>query len=172
MIYQNDQMSLIKCEDIARGIEMVGDVEVHDWISLSDKSKDFLVSMFEVYDNMELKVTYMCFMCGMTGKRCEDCHYLCTSDIPNLPEGYAIEISFGCENGVKVNLFFKKVYECKSLVWRCWMSKSGYDIVRIFKQKFFPKLFRFMKELSNEVYTIHEEMSHFGCRLENDNSEY
>ena len=54
MIYQNDQMSLIKCEDITRGIEMVGDVEVHDWISLSDRSKDFLVSMFEAYDNMEL----------------------------------------------------------------------------------------------------------------------
>ena len=30
MIYQNDQMSLIKCEDIARGYKMVGDVEVHD----------------------------------------------------------------------------------------------------------------------------------------------
>ena len=50
-------MSLIKCEDIARVIEMVGEVvEVHDWISLSDRSKDFLVSMFEAYDNMELKV--------------------------------------------------------------------------------------------------------------------
>ena len=48
MVYQNDQMSLIKCEDIARGIEMVGEVvEAHDWISLSDRSKDFLVSMFE-----------------------------------------------------------------------------------------------------------------------------
>ena len=53
-------MSLIKCEDIARGIEMVGEVvEVHDWISLSDRSKDFLVSMFKAYSNMELKVTYM-----------------------------------------------------------------------------------------------------------------
>ena len=30
-----------------RDIEMVGDVVVHDWISLSDRSKDFLVSMFE-----------------------------------------------------------------------------------------------------------------------------
>ena len=78
MIYRNDQMSLIKCEDIARAIEMVGGaVEVHDWISLSDRSKDFLVSVFKAYSNMELKVTYMCFGCGMTGKRCEDCHYLC-----------------------------------------------------------------------------------------------
>ena len=77
MIYQNDQMSLIQCGDIVRGIEMVGDVVVHDWISLSDRSKDLLVSMFEAYSNMELKVTYMCFMCGMTGKRCENCHYLC-----------------------------------------------------------------------------------------------
>ena len=41
-------MSLIQCEDIARAIEMVGEVvEVHDWISLSDRSKDFLVFMFE-----------------------------------------------------------------------------------------------------------------------------
>ena len=39
-------MSLIQCGDIARGIEMVGDLEVHDWISLSDRLKDFLVSMF------------------------------------------------------------------------------------------------------------------------------
>ena len=46
------------------------------------------------------------------------------------------------------------------------MSKSGYGIVRIFKQKLFPKLFRFIKELSNEVYTIHEEMFYFACRLE------
>ena len=38
---------------------------------------------------------------------------------------------------MKVKLFLKRVYECKSLVWRCWMNKSGYDIVRIFKQKFF-----------------------------------
>ena len=92
MIYQNDQMSGIKCEDIARGIEMVGEVvEVHDWSSLSDRSKDFLVSMFKAYSNMELKVTYMCFECDMTG---EDCHYLCISDVPDLPEGYAIEISF------------------------------------------------------------------------------
>ena len=44
MIYRNDQMSLIQCGDIVRGIEMVGDVVVHDWISLSDRSKDFLVS--------------------------------------------------------------------------------------------------------------------------------
>ena len=43
MICQNDQMNLIKCEDIARAIEMVEEVvEVHDWISLSDTSKDFL----------------------------------------------------------------------------------------------------------------------------------
>ena len=67
---------------------------------------------------------------------------------------------------MKVNLFFKKVYERKSLVWRCWMRKSSYGIVRIFKQKFFPKLFRFIKELSNEVYMIHEEMFYFTCRLE------
>ena len=168
MIYRNDQMSLIKCEDIVRAIEMVGEVvEVHDWISLSDRSKDFLVSMFKAYSNMELKVTYMCFGCGMTGKRCENCHYLCISDVPDYID-YAIEISFCYEDGVKVNLFFKKVYECKrkSLVWRCWMRKSGYGIVRIFKQKFFPKLFRFIKELLNEVYMIHEEMFHFSCRLE------
>ena len=44
-------------------------------------------------------------------------------------------------------------------------EQSGYGIVRIFKQKFFSKLFRFIKELSNEVYTIHEEMFYFGCRL-------
>ena len=94
---------------MARGIEMVGEVvEIHDWISLSDRSNDFLVSMFEAYDNMELKVTHMCFMCGMTGKRCEDCHYLCTSDVPDLPEGYSIEISFHCEDGVKVNLFLRR----------------------------------------------------------------
>ena len=161
MIYRNDQMSLIF-------------FLVHDWISLSDRSKDFLVSMFEAYSNMELKITYMCFGCGMTGKRCENCHYLCILDVPDRPEGYAIEISFCCEDGVKVltyepiNLFFKKVYERKrkSLVWRCWMRKSGYGIVRIFKQKFFPKLFRFIKELSNEVHMIHEEMFHFSCRLE------
>ena len=43
MIYRNNQMSLIKCEDIVRGIEMVGEVvEVHDWISLSDRSKDYV----------------------------------------------------------------------------------------------------------------------------------
>ena len=147
MVYQNNEMGLIKCEGIARAIEMVGDVEVHDWISLSDRSKDFLVSMFEAYSNMELKVIYMCFGCGMTGKT-------------------AIEISFCCEDGVKVNLFFKKVYEHKLLVWRCWMRKCGYGIVRIFKQKFFPKLFRFIKELLNEVYMIHEEMFFFACRLE------
>ena len=164
MVYQNDQMSLINCEDIARAIEMVGEVvEVHDWISISDRSKDFLVSMFEAYSNIELKVTYMCFGCS---KRCENCHYLCISDIPDIPINYAIEISFCYEDGLKVNLFFKKVYECKSLVWRCWMRKSGYGIVRIFKQKFFPKLFRFIKELSNEVYMIHEEMFYFACRLE------
>ena len=29
------------------GIKMVADVVVHDWISLSDGSKDFLVSVFE-----------------------------------------------------------------------------------------------------------------------------
>ena len=45
MIYENDQMSLIQGEDIARGIEMVGDVVVHDWISLSNGSKDFSVSV-------------------------------------------------------------------------------------------------------------------------------
>ena len=57
MIYQIDQMSLIRSEDIARGIEMVGEVvKVHDWISLSDRSKDFLVSMFKAYSNMELYV--------------------------------------------------------------------------------------------------------------------
>ena len=123
MVYQNNQMSLIQCEDIARAIEMVGEVvEVHDWILLSDRSKDFLVSMFEAYSNMELKVTYMCFECGMTGKRCEDGHYLCISDVPDYID-YAIEISFCCEDGVKVNLFLKKVYECKSLVWRCCMRK-------------------------------------------------
>ena len=43
-----------------RAIEKVGGVEVHDWISLSDRLKDFLVSMFKAYSNMELKVTYMC----------------------------------------------------------------------------------------------------------------
>ena len=48
------------------------------------------------------------------------------------------------------------------------MSRSGYGIVRIFKQKFFPKLFGFIKELSNEVYMIHEEMFHFGCGLEDE----
>ena len=155
---------------------MVGDAVVHDWISLSDRSKDFLVSMFKAYSNMELKVTYMCFMCGMTGKRCEDCHYLCISDIPEDPNDYAIEISFCYEDGVKVDLFLKKVYERKSLMWRCWMRRSGYGIVRIFKQKFSPKLFGFIKELSNEVYMIHEEMFHLGCRLEdeceNDDPEY
>ena len=76
-----------------------------------------------------------------------------------------MEISFHYEDGVKVDLFFKKVYERKSLVWKCWMSRSGYGIVRIFKQKFFPKLFGFIKELSNEVYMIHEEMFHFRCRF-------
>ena len=178
MIYQNNQMSLIQCGDIVRGIEMVGDAVVHEWISLSDRSKDFLVSMFKAYSNIELKVTYMCFMCGMTGKRCGDCHYLYILDVPDLPNGYAIEISFCYEDGVKVNLFFKKVYECKSLVWRCWMSRSGYGTVRILKQKFFPKLFGFIKELSNEVYMIHKEMFHFRCRLEdeggceNDDLEY
>ena len=168
MAYQNNQMSLIQCEDIARAIEMVGEVvEVHDWISLSDRSKDFLVSMFEAYNNIELKVTYMCFECGMTGKRCEDYHYLCISDILDYSD-YAIEISFCCEDGVKVNLFSKRVYERKSLVWRCWMRKSGYGIVTIFKQKFFPKLFRFIKELLNEVYTIHKEMFYFACKLEDE----
>ena len=83
MIYRNNEMGLIKCEGIVRAIEMVGDLEFHDWISLSDRSKDFLVSMFKAYSNMELKVTYICFECGMTGKRCEDCHYLCISDLPD-----------------------------------------------------------------------------------------
>ena len=55
MIYQNDQMSLIQCEDIARGIEMVGDVVVHDWISLSNRLKDFLVSMFKAYSKYGTK---------------------------------------------------------------------------------------------------------------------
>ena len=168
MIYQNDQMSLIQGEDIARGIEMVGDVVVHDWISLSNRSKEFLVSMFKAYSNMELKVTYMCFECGMTGKRCEDCHYLCISDVPDIPSNYAIEISFRYEDGMKVDLCFKKIYERKSLVWRCWTSRSGYGIMRIFKQKFFSKLFGFIKELSNEVYMIHKEMFHFGYELEDE----
>ena len=67
---------------------------------------------------------------------------------------------------MKVNLFFKKVYERKSLVWRCWVRKTGYGIVRIFQEKFFPKLFRLIKELLNEVHMIHKEMFHFACRLE------
>ena len=37
MVYQNNEMGLIECEGIARAIEMAGDVEVHDWISLSDR---------------------------------------------------------------------------------------------------------------------------------------
>ena len=129
---------------------------------LIDLRPYFLVSMFKAYSNMELKVTYMCFEYG---KRCKECHYLRISDVPDYID-YAIEISFCCEDGVKVNLFFKKVYERKSLVWRCWMRKCGYGIVRIFKQKYFPLLFRFIKELSKEVYMIHEEMFHFGCKLE------
>ena len=157
MIYQNNEMGLIKCEGIVRAIEMVGDVEVHDWISLSDRSKDFLVSMFKAYSNIELKVTYMCFECGMTGNKCEDCHYLSISDVPDYID-YAIEISFCYEDDMKVNLFVKNVNERKSLVWRCWMRRSGYGIVRIFKQvrifKFFP--------------VIHEEMFHFRCRLEDE----
>ena len=48
------------------------------------------------------------------------------------------------------------------------MSRSGYGIVRIFKQKFFPKLLGFIKELSNEVCVVHEEMFHFGCRYEDE----
>ena len=48
-------MSLIQCRDIVRGIEMVGDVVVHDWISLSDRSKDFLVSMFKAYSKYGTK---------------------------------------------------------------------------------------------------------------------
>ena len=56
MVYRNNEMSLIICKDIARAIGMVGEVvEVHDWISLSDRSKDFLLSLFEAYSNMELK---------------------------------------------------------------------------------------------------------------------
>ena len=93
MVYKNNEMGLIKSECIARAIEMVGDMEVHDWISLSDRSKDFLVSMFKAYKNMELKVIYMCLECGMTGNRCEDCHYLRISDVPDYIN-YAIEISF------------------------------------------------------------------------------
>ena len=79
---------------------------------------------------------------------------------------------------MKVDLFFQKVYERKSLVWRCWMSRSGYGIVSVFKKKFFPKLFGFIKELFNGVYMIHKEMFYFGCELEdegeceNDNPEY
>ena len=60
MVYQNNEMGLIKCEGIVRAIEMVGDVEVHDWVSLSDRSKDLLVSMFEAHSNMELKIIYIC----------------------------------------------------------------------------------------------------------------
>ena len=94
MIYQRNQVSLIQCEGIVRAIEMVGDVEVHDWSSLSDRWKDCLVSMFKAYSNIELKVTYMCFMCGMIGKRCEDCDYLCISNVPDIPINYAIDIPF------------------------------------------------------------------------------
>ena len=109
MVYQNNEMGLSKCEDIARVIEMVGEVvEVHCWISLSDRSKDFLVSMFKAYSNMELKVIYMCFECGMTGKRCEDCHYLCISDIPDLPEGYVIEISFCLRMVLRLTCFLRR----------------------------------------------------------------
>ena len=39
------------------------------------------------------------------------------------------------------------------------MRKSGYGIVKIFKQKLFPKLFRFIKELLNEVYMLHKKCS-------------
>ena len=60
MVYQNNEMGLIKCESIAKAIEMVADVEVHYWISLFDRSKDFLVSMFEAHSNMELKIIYIC----------------------------------------------------------------------------------------------------------------
>ena len=42
-------MGLIKYEGIARAIEMVGDVEVHDWISLSDRSKDFYGTKGYIY---------------------------------------------------------------------------------------------------------------------------
>ena len=52
-------MSLIQCEGIVRAIEMAGNVEVHDWISLSNRSKDFLVSMFKAYSNMELGYIYV-----------------------------------------------------------------------------------------------------------------
>ena len=48
------------------------------------------------------------------------------------------------------------------------MRKSGYAIVRMFKQKIFPKLFRFIKELLNEVYAIHQEMFYFACKLEDE----
>ena len=91
-----------------RAIEMFGDVVVHDWISLFNRSKDFLVSMFKAYSNMELKVTYMCFECGMTGKRCEDCHDLWISDFPDIPSDYAIEISFCYEDSMKVDLFLRR----------------------------------------------------------------
>ena len=101
--------------------------------------RTFLVSMFEAYSNIELKVTYMCFECSMTGKRCENCHYLCISDVPDIPLNYAIEISFCYEDGVKVNLFFKKVYERKSLVWRCWMRKSpGGGVPGSFSYRYVP----------------------------------
>ena len=48
------------------------------------------------------------------------------------------------------------------------MSRSGYGIVRIFKQKFFPKLFGFIKELFNEVHMIHKEMFHSVYELEDE----
>ena len=48
------------------------------------------------------------------------------------------------------------------------MSRSGYGIMRIFKQKFLSKLFGFIKELSNEVYMIHKERFHFGYELEDE----
>ena len=54
MVYKNNEIGLIKCEGIARAIEMVGDVEVHDWISHSDRSKDFLVSMFKAYSALSV----------------------------------------------------------------------------------------------------------------------
>ena len=147
MIYQNNHMNLIQCGDIVRAIEMVGDVVVHDWISLSNRSKYFLVSMFKAHSNMELNVTCMCFECGMTGKRCEECHDLCISDVPDIPSDYAIEIFFCYEDGMKVDLFFKKIYERKSLMWRCWMSSSGYGIVRIFKQFFSPNYLDSLRNL-------------------------
>ena len=50
----------------------------------------------------------MRFECSMTGKRCENCHYLCISDVPDIPLNSAIEISFCYEDGVTANLFLRR----------------------------------------------------------------